>query len=60
MEKTIHDAEATLQEKLKSLHDPEIGSDPAKLHAASLELEQAQKVVDTLYARWAQLESKLT
>ena len=60
IEKTIHDAEATLQQGLKSLRDPEIASDPAKLHAASLELEQAQKAVDTLYARWAQLESKLT
>jgi ABC transport system ATP-binding/permease protein len=59
MEKTIHDAEAKLQQKLAALHDPEIASDPAKLHAASLELEQAQKAVDSLYTRWAQLESKL-
>jgi len=58
MEKSIHEAEATLQQKLTLLHEPEIASDPAKLHAASLELEQAQKQVDTLYARWAELESK--
>jgi ATP-binding cassette subfamily F protein uup len=59
MEKSIHEAEAKLQEKLAVLHNPEVSSDPAKLHAASVELEQAQKAVDTLYARWAELESKL-
>ena len=59
MEKSIHEAEAKLQEKLAALHDPEVSSDPAKLHAASVELEQAQKAVDALYARWAELESKL-
>jgi ATP-binding cassette subfamily F protein uup len=59
MEKTIHEAEAKLQEKLSALHRPEISSDAAKLHAASVELEQAQKAVDHLYARWAELEAKL-
>jgi len=59
MEKTIHDAEARLQEKLGALHNPEISSDATKLHAASVELEQAQKTVDGLYARWAELEAKL-
>jgi ATP-binding cassette subfamily F protein uup len=59
MEKTIHDAEAGVQEKLSALHNPEISSDARKLHAASVELEQAQKAVDHLYARWAELEAKL-
>jgi ABC transport system ATP-binding/permease protein len=59
MEKAIHDAEARLQEKLSALHNPEISSDATKLHAASVELEQAQKTVDGLYARWAELEAKL-
>jgi ATP-binding cassette subfamily F protein uup len=59
MEKTIHEAEAKLEEKLSALHDPLISSDAAKLHAASVELEQAQKAVDHLYARWAELEAKL-
>jgi len=58
MEKTIDEAEANLQEKLASLHEPEISRDPTKLHAASVELERAQKAVDTLYARWAELEGK--
>ena len=60
MERTIHDAEAKLRAKLSALHDPEIASDAAKLHAASVELEQAQKAVDHLYARWAELEAKIS
>jgi ABC transport system ATP-binding/permease protein len=60
MEKTIRDAEAKLQEKLSALHNPEISSDATKLRAASVELEQGQKIVDGLYARWAELEAKLT
>jgi ATP-binding cassette subfamily F protein uup len=59
MEQTIADAEAALQSKVSALHDPAIASDGAKLHAASLELEQAQKAVDALYSRWAELEAKL-
>jgi len=59
MEKTIRDAEVGLQEKLSALHKPEISSDATKLQAASVELEQAQKTVDGLYARWAELEAKL-
>jgi ABC transport system ATP-binding/permease protein len=59
MEKSIHEAEAHFQQKLSALHHPEISSDSNKLHAASLELEQAQKTVEGLYARWAELESKL-
>jgi ATP-binding cassette subfamily F protein uup len=58
MEETIHEAEANLQAKLAALHEPEVASDPSKLHAASVELERAQKAVDTLYARWAELEGK--
>jgi len=58
MEKSIHEAEANLQQRLAALHDPEVSSDPTKLHAASVELEQAQKSVDNLYARWAELEGK--
>lgn len=58
MEQAIAAAEAVLQQRASALHDPAIGSDAAKLHAASLELEQAQKVVDELYHRWAELEAK--
>ena len=30
-----------------------------RLHAASLELEAAQKAIDDLYTRWVELEQKL-
>jgi ATP-binding cassette subfamily F protein uup len=60
MEKTIHEAEANLEKKLAALHDPEVSSDAAKLHAASVELEQAQKAVENFYARWAELEAKIS
>ncbi|HXT26751.1 MAG TPA: ABC-F family ATP-binding cassette domain-containing protein [Candidatus Eisenbacteria bacterium] len=59
MEKAIHDAEVKLQEKLQALHNSEISTDASKLHAASVELEQAQKTVENLYSRWAELEAKL-
>ncbi|HWZ96735.1 MAG TPA: ABC-F family ATP-binding cassette domain-containing protein [Candidatus Dormibacteraeota bacterium] len=59
MEQTIANAEKLLHEKLAALHDPAIASDGARLHAASVELEAAQKSVDALYARWAELEEKL-
>jgi len=59
MEETIAKAEELLAAGLAALHDPAIASDPARLHAASVELESAQKSVDALYARWAELEAKL-
>jgi ATP-binding cassette subfamily F protein uup len=58
MERNTAAAEATLQQKAAALHHPEIAADGAKLHAASLALEQAQKAVDVLYSRWAELEAK--
>jgi len=59
MEQTIATAERKLKEKLAALHDPAIASDGARLHAASVHLQEAQKAVDELYARWAKLEEKL-
>jgi ATP-binding cassette subfamily F protein uup len=59
MEQTIAAAERKLKEKLHALHDPAIASDGARLHAASVHLQEAQKAVDALYARWAKLEEKL-
>ena len=59
MEQSIAKAEELLAAKLAALHDPAIASDPSRLHAASVELETAQKSVDALYARWAELEAKL-
>jgi ATP-binding cassette subfamily F protein uup len=59
IEERIADAEKELQIKHDALLDPAIMSDGAKLHAASLELEAAQKKIDDLYTRWVELEQKL-
>ena len=59
IEERIAEAEALLQSKQAALNDPTIVSDAAQLVAAHSALENAQKVVDTLYARWAELEAKL-
>lgn len=58
MEQRIADAEQTLHERQAALQDPAIASDGQRLHSASLQLNDAQKNVDQLYARWAELEHK--
>jgi ATP-binding cassette subfamily F protein uup len=58
IEDRIADAEQTLAQKRAALNDPAIASDGPRLLAASAELEEAQRVVDTLYRRWAELEAK--
>ena len=59
IEERIADAERELQSKHDALLDPAIMSDGMRLHAASLELEAAQKAIDDLYTRWVELEQKL-
>jgi ATP-binding cassette subfamily F protein uup len=58
IEARIAAAERELQAKHDALLDPVIMSDGARLHAASLELDAAQKAIDALYARWVELEQK--
>jgi ABC transport system ATP-binding/permease protein len=58
IEKRIAKAEEGLQAKRAALESPEIASDAVRLHEAYAQMESAQKVVDELYARWAELESK--
>ena len=60
MEQRIADAERELQAKHDVLQDVAIMSDGARLHAASLEMDAAQKMIDQLYARWVELEQKLS
>jgi ATP-binding cassette subfamily F protein uup len=59
IEQRIADAEEALRRKRAAAEDPAIASDAARLVTAHADLEQAQKAVDELYARWAELESKL-
>src|SRR6266576_532032 len=58
MEERIHEAEQLLQAKRVTLEDTAITSDRMRLQNALSELDEAQKLVDALYARWAELEQK--
>jgi ATP-binding cassette subfamily F protein uup len=58
MEARIAKAEALLQSKHAELDDPAVTSDHVKLQATLAEMAEAQKNVDALYTRWAELEAK--
>jgi ATP-binding cassette subfamily F protein uup len=58
MEQRIAEAEEALRAKRIELEDPTIASDGPRLLSAHAEMQAAQKRVDTLYARWAELEGK--
>jgi ATP-binding cassette subfamily F protein uup len=60
LEARIAEAEQALADKQKAAADPVIATDAEKLLATHAELEAAQKLVDELFARWAELEEKLT
>ena len=60
IEPRIAEAEELLRTKRAQLEDPAIASDGPRLVSAHSELEAAQKQVDALYARWAELEGKKT
>jgi hypothetical protein len=47
-----------LQGKHELLLDPQVMSDAVRLRELSLELEAAQEAIDTMYARWGELEKK--
>ena len=59
IEQRIADAERELQARHDALLDPAVASDPEQLRTLSLEMEAAQKTIESLYARWAELEAKL-
>ncbi|HTC93621.1 MAG TPA: ABC-F family ATP-binding cassette domain-containing protein [Terriglobales bacterium] len=58
IEQRIAEAELALTASRARLEDPAISSDGPRLIAAHTEMEAAQKKLDTLYARWAELEEK--
>jgi ATP-binding cassette subfamily F protein uup len=59
MEQAILEAEAELEHARIAAEDPAVASDSTGAHVAYLELESAQKKLDTLYGRWSALEEKL-
>jgi len=58
IEQRIAEAEQALAGKRAQLEDPAIASDGRRLLTAHAEMEVAQKTLDSLYARWAELEEK--
>ncbi len=58
IEQRVGEAEQALQEKRAQLEDPAIASDGPRLVRAHAEMDDAQKVADELYSRWAELEQK--
>jgi len=58
IEQRIAEAEEMLQQKHAAAEDPAIASNAAKLLSAHAEMEEAQKKLDELYSRWAELEAK--
>src|SRR5882757_2592699 len=59
IEARIAEAEATLDRAQAAAEDPAIASDAAQLQLALRALDDAQAAIDALYARWAELETKL-
>jgi ATP-binding cassette subfamily F protein uup len=59
IEAKIVEADERLAAAQKRLHAPDVISDHIKIEAAYAELTAAQAEVDTLYARWAELEGQL-
>jgi ATP-binding cassette subfamily F protein uup len=60
IEDRITEAEVLLQEKRSLLADPDVVRDAKRLQDALSEADEAQKMVDALYARWAELEAKIS
>jgi ATP-binding cassette subfamily F protein uup len=58
MEATVLAAEERLASAQKAADDPSIAADADALQTRYAELSSAQKEVDRLYARWAELEAK--
>jgi ABC transport system ATP-binding/permease protein len=58
MEQRITEAEQLLQTRRAELEDQAIATDAQRLLSAQAGLEEAQKNLDALYARWAELEEK--
>ncbi|MGZ4815272.1 MAG: ABC-F family ATP-binding cassette domain-containing protein [Terriglobales bacterium] len=58
IEERIAGAEATLVARRSAFEDPAIVTDAPRLLQAQAEMEEAQRTLDQLYSRWAELEEK--
>jgi ATP-binding cassette subfamily F protein uup len=58
IEERIAQAERQLRVKQTALEDPQVMGDRIRLQGALSDMQEAQKTVDHLYERWAELEQK--
>ena len=58
IEERVDAAEQTLEGHRAALEDPEVVRDAERLQQTLQAIDQAQEAVDTLYARWSELEAK--
>ena len=58
IEKRIADAEQELEMKSAALQDPAAMADRQLLHKTSVRIEELHRLIEQLYARWAELEKK--
>jgi ABC transport system ATP-binding/permease protein len=58
IEERVTAAEERLAKERDLVEDPSVATDAARLQEALHAMEQAQSVLDGLYARWAELEAK--
>lgn len=59
MEERIAQSERDLEAKRGALQDSAVVKDGRRLEQIYREMEEAQKTVDELYARWAEIEQKI-
>lgn len=59
IEDRIAEAEETVKARKAELEDPEVVVDGRRLQAIYAAIEDAQRSVDELYSRWAELEQKM-
>jgi ATP-binding cassette subfamily F protein uup len=60
IESRVEEAEQMLNSKRSLLEDSELVRDPKRLASSYREIEEAQITLDALYARWAELEAKIS
>jgi ATP-binding cassette subfamily F protein uup len=58
IEQRLAEDEQALAAKRSAFEDPAIAYDASRLLTTEAEMIAAQKIVDDLYARWAELEQK--
>ena len=58
IEQRVEEADARLDAAKARVEDPAVATDAAALQEALAELDAAQKAVDEIYARWAELTEK--